>query len=339
MVAQLALLTFSALSNCTLDALSGAGPHTPQFVQFDAPLQGLPELYGFVPSAGPAVPAAGFPVVVFMRGMTLGWEFYESNLARIASHGFVALFPFVKGVSQDDAVFPIVTQTNGLGFIRTFEWLHNSSSALGVPVDLSSAAMIGHSMGGEDVFKAAAKLPNGTAKVLIGQHPGLCGPFGPPPYPDTYSKAEMVNASLKVEASYLTTAANDRAFRLGLTPGAEKACWAEGKGKGLFVSFAESVCSSFPAEGAAAKLKVAAVGSGHMCACCAVAKNRTVAESPSAPRDHGWKSPELKYVLAALKLHLQDGFSSASPCYELLWGNSSTSLSRSTDAAEVDFRL
>lgn len=335
----LALAAAAAADNCTLRALSGSGSHVPRFVSFTAPLQGLPELYGIVPTGGEA-PPSGFPVVVFMHGMTLGWEFYQPALARYASHGFVVLFPFVNGVSQDDAVFPIVTQTNGLGFIRTFEWLHANSSALGVPVDLTNAALVGHSMGGEDVFIAAAHLPNGTAKVLIGQHPGLCGPFGPPPYPYTYDRAEMVNATRKVQATYLTTSANDRAFRgPKLTPSVEKKCWAEGEGKGLFISFSAGVCSSYPSEEAATKVKVAAVGVGHMCACSAVASGSTDASALARETKGQWVSPEAKWVLGALKLHLQHGFDQSSPCYDLLWGNSSTSLSNSADAAEVGLRL
>ena len=83
-------------------------------------------------------------------------------------------------------MFPIVTETNGASLMAAVgfaaELNANASSPLHGRIDTARLGLAGHSMGGEDVIKAAAQLPAGKVNVAISQHPSLCGPFGPPPY-------------------------------------------------------------------------------------------------------------------------------------------------------------
>merc|ERR1711976_16819 len=57
----------------------------------------------------------------------------------------------------------------------------NASARLYNALDLKNLVLAGHSMGASSTIMAAKKLPAGTAKAAVAQHPGLCGPFGPPP--------------------------------------------------------------------------------------------------------------------------------------------------------------
>jgi len=254
-----------------------------------------------------------------MHGMTLGHEYYAEHLDHWASHGIVALFPYVESPEKDDAVFPIVTETDGSSIIATVGFANqtnaNSDSPLHGLLDMGHLGIAGHSMGGEDTIKATAKLPKGTARVVISQHPALCGPFGPPPYPATYSKEELGNATLNVDMLMLTTSDNDRAFLPG-TPDHERGCWESGAQytgphKAIFAQFAKANCSQYPpCNTTSCSVKVDAVGSGHMCAC--------AAPFSSTP---GWQSPELPWVTAALKLWLHLDGDSSSGCYNMIWAD------------------
>jgi dienelactone hydrolase len=278
-----------------------------------------------------------FPVVVFMHGMTLGWEWYARHISQWSSHGFVIVFPFVKDALKDDGIIP-VTETDATSIYVAVEYLkalthgtvHKPADFQGT-VDIGNIGIVGHSMGGENTIRAAAgvrvpagmpSLPAGAMKVAIAQHPSLC--TFPPPYPYTINKVEINNASLKAPL-LLFTAENDRAFLPG-TPGKEHTCWKAATGRSLFASFKASVCGGYPScssmTGAyGCDAKVAVVGSGHMCAC-------------DAPGLDTWTSPELKWVTSALRLYLHHNASSV--CGALLWGNGDQSLQRDPNVANVE---
>lgn len=282
--------------------------------------------------------ATGWPSVVFMHGLTLGWEWYSRHVEHWASHGFVVAFPFVKSVDKDDGIIP-VTETDANSIYIALEMLKGIANGtirpptdLKAPIDVHNVGLVGHSMGGEDTIRAAAgvrvpkgmsALPSGTLKVAVAQHPSLC--TFPPPYPYTINKAE-INAASQKAPLLLFTAENDRAF-LPYTPSVEHKCWQAAQGQALFASFKKSVCETYPpcssmigATDCTAKLDF--VGSGHMCAC-------------DAPGLDTWTSPELKWVTAALRLYLHE-HSASSGCGAMLWGDKHGSLSNDPNVASVE---
>jgi len=283
--------------------------------------------------------ASGWPVVIFMHGMTLGWEWYSRHVEHWASHGFIVAFPFVKNPGADDGIIP-VTETDAASIYVAAALLRGiANGTIAKPegmtggIDMNNVGIAGHSMGGEDAIRAGAgiRVPKGAVpfssgqvKVTIAQHPSLC--TFPPPYPYTIDKAE-INAASKNSPLVLFTAENDRAF-LPWTPSTEYKCWQAATGKALFVSVKKTVCEAYPPCGSmtnasGCSLKTAAVGTGHFCAL-------------DAPGLDTWTSPELKWVTTALRLYLQHNDASASVCKSILWGNGQDSLRMDANMAKVE---
>lgn len=304
--------------------------------------QGHP-VYLQYPTARPPT-GSKWPIVIFMHGMTLSWEWYSRHVEYWASHGFVVAFPFVKSEDKDDSVIP-VTETDATSIHAAYgllKGLSNGSIAspvglTGDAIDVGNVGLAGHSMGGENVIRAAAQVnipkgylpfPQGVVKLAFAQHPSLC--TFPPPYPYTISKAEINNASLNSDL-FLFTAENDRAFNvpvLPATPETEYNCWKAASGPAIFASVKKVVCESYPSckdmsDPHGCTLKTGFVGNGHMCAC-------------DAPGLETWTSPELKWVTAALRLYLHFQNMSSSACGALVWGDGPMSLASDDNMLTVE---
>ena len=92
-------------------------------------------------------------------------------------------------------------------------------------------------MGATCSIMASKRAGPGVAKLTVSQHPGICGPFGPPPSPDTWMKSDLKEVSLD-HPVLLTTATNDSAFwPKPQTAAHEKGCYSESmdvKSTGIF---------------------------------------------------------------------------------------------------------
>merc|ERR1712086_22101 len=117
------------------------------------------------------------PVVAFMHGITAEIGMYEPNLELYASHGFVVVFPYIKGPSGDK--LPITTNTDGTFLLHAVEYAtkanSNSSNPLYGKLDLKNIVLEGHSMGATCSIMAGTH-PNTDVKLVVTQHPGICGP-------------------------------------------------------------------------------------------------------------------------------------------------------------------
>ena len=95
----------------------------------------------------------------------------------------------------------------------------NSTSLLYGQVDLGNIIVAGHSMGATCAIMAGKRLSNPENKVIdpasikgiVTQHPGICGPFGPPPWPNTWLMSDLATLNAKFPVLF-TTATNDAAF-------------------------------------------------------------------------------------------------------------------------------
>jgi len=276
--------------------------------------QGHP-LVAWVPSTG----ADKFPLFVFMHGSTGQVEMYEENLANYASHGFVVVFPYVKDAKQDKN--PLTTNTNGEFILHGIDWANNQSSSNATSpmfgkVDMSNIVVAGHSMGATCSIMAALRaskgdkrVPPGSIKLMSTQHPGICGPFGPPPWPATWLKSDLTEV-VSAFPTLFTTATNDGAFwPAPQTAKHELGCWQggvpdNGTHPATFVQFKKSACLEDGVNPPGFKFD----DSGHDC-----------------PFKNGVESP---WVLTAAKLYAQQGGSTTSKCAEMLYGNGDGSMAK-----------
>lgn len=110
-----------------------------------------------------------YPLILYMHGSTGQWEFYNNNYETYASHGFITLFPHIKGPKQDKN--PLVTNTDGEYLIKAYNFAkianEDESNPLYKKIDLENVIIAGHSMGASCTIKAAKRLPAGTAKLAI----------------------------------------------------------------------------------------------------------------------------------------------------------------------------
>ena len=188
------------------------------------------------------------------------------------------------------------------------------ASALFGKVDAARVVLAGHSMGASDVIEAGRKLPRGTARVAIAQHPGLCGPIGPPPWPATWMKSDLeALTGANALPLVLTTATNDGAFRPAPhTAEKELDCWQGGvaeNGTAVFAQFSADACAEDNDR------EPDWTDGGHDC--------------PLKLRDGG--APEMPWVLAAAKLYAQLDGDAGSACHAMIWGDGADSLNASSD--------
>jgi len=267
-----------------------------------------------------------YPVVVFMHGSTGAIEMYWDNLQVWASHGFVVLFPYIKDPAGDRN--PLTTNTNGEFLLKAvafanFSSTENTSSPIYGLLDLSNVVLAGHSMGATCSIMAAQRTAAGepriareSVKLVVTQHPGICGPFGPPPWPSTWMESDL---SEVVDAfpTLFTTATNDGAFwPAPLTAKHELGCWGGGVSQNgthpaIFVQFSAAACDE---DGAHPPW----TDSGHDC------PFKTAVESP--------------WVITAMKLYAQQGGRMDSNCATMLYGNGKGSLKTDKHVEKLELR-
>jgi len=267
----------------------------------------------------PPLPDKGpFPVMIYSHGATGEYPMYLSAFQRYVSHGFVVIGPHIKGPKADTN--PFTTDPHGNFTIKGVHYAVKAAADVSSPLynmlDLHNLVLAGHSMGASSTIMAATKLPAGTAKVAVAQHPGICGPFGPPPcighgaLCDTWMPADFEDASSKMPI-VLTTATNDGAFwPAPHTAEHELGCFQKStttqEGHTAFAQFSASACAD---DGTGGRYDRKWSTGGHDC------PMRKV-------------SPETEWVLVASKLYAQFGGSSTSQCYAMLWGAGGTSLQK-----------
>jgi hypothetical protein len=172
-------------------------------------------------------------------------------------------------------------------------------------------------MGATCAIMAGTKLQPGIAKAVITQHPGICGPIGPPPFPDTWMEGDFAKLVRDLKTpTILTTATNDGAFwPAPLTAKHEYGCYegsmkqTENEGSSIFVQFSSAACQEdhkHPPWSDA----------GHDC------PFKIEVETP--------------WVLTAYKLYAQQNGSEDSECYRRLWGNGEQSLQKSKNVEKID---
>lgn len=263
---------------------------------------------------------APYPVMVYSHGATGEWAMYEDAFRRFVSHGFVVIFPHIKGPKQDTK--SLTTDPMGGFTMKGFNYAKSANEDEASPLhgflDLSNVVLAGHSMGATSTIMAAHKLPAGSVKLAYAQHPGLCGPYGPPPcfghgaLCNTWMPADFEDVSSKVPV-ILSTATNDGAF--WPAPGTanhEFGCFnkstknSDFKVETAFVQFSEEACED---DGQGGRYDRHWSNGGHDC-----------------PMKSG--SVEMPWVIVAAKLYAQLGGDKASKCHAMLWGTDSDSLSQ-----------
>merc|ERR1719502_1259005 len=124
-----------------------------------------------------------YPVMIFSHGAVGEYAMYERAIHRYVSHGFVVVFPHIKSPKADTS--PLTLDPKGDFTIKGYHYAvsanSNASNPLHKALDLTNVMLVGHSMGASSTIMAAKRLPAGTVKAAVAQHPGLCGPWGPPP--------------------------------------------------------------------------------------------------------------------------------------------------------------
>jgi pimeloyl-ACP methyl ester carboxylesterase len=256
--------------------------------------------------------------MVFSHGAVGEYAMYEHAIKRYVSHGFVVIFPHVKSPKDDTS--PLTLDPHGDFTIKGVHYATsangNASSKLHQVLDLKKLMLAGHSMGASSTIMAAKRLPSGVAQVAVAQHPGVCGPYGPPPcigpgpLCNTWMPSDFKDAAGKMPL-VLTTATNDGAFwPAPQTATHEYGCYNQSTGspsKGTaFVQFSQAACED---DGTGGRYDRHWSTGGHDC-----------------PMKVG--SVETRWVLVAAKLYAQLGGDSSSQCYNMLWGQGADSLGK-----------
>merc|ERR1712083_1147524 len=72
---------------------------------------------------------------------------------------------------------------------------------------MGNFVLAGHSMGATGVIMASQRLGPGVIKAMASQHPGICGPTGPPPRfgNSTWMKFDMAHAMEKFPTLHTTS--------------------------------------------------------------------------------------------------------------------------------------
>jgi dienelactone hydrolase len=266
-----------------------------------------------------------YPVMVYSHGSTGEWTMYEHAFKRYVSHGFVVIFPHIKGPQGDTS--PLTLDPKGDFTIKGVHYAtsanSNSSSKLYKVLDLQNLMLAGHSMGASSTIMAAKRLNVGVARAAVAQHPGICGPFGPPPclgpgpLCNTWMPSDFKEAAGKMPL-VLTTATNDGAFwPAPHTAEHEYGCYNQsvgGSSKGTaFVQFSQAACED---DGTGGRYDRHWSTGGHDCPMKQV-------------------SVETRWVLTAAKLYAQLGGDSSSHCHKMLWGMDSDSIVKDTAVADL----
>lgn len=142
----------------------------------------------------------------------------------------------------------MTTNTDGRFLLKAIEMARaaneDPTSPLFGIVDMDNIVIAGHSMGATCSIMASKTLPKGV-KASIAQHPGICGPFGPPPSPDTWLKKDLNTLTANLPMLF-TTATNDGAFwPAPKTAQHEYGCFEAGvneNAQAAFVQFSTEAC-------------------------------------------------------------------------------------------------
>jgi len=265
-----------------------------------------------------------FPLMVFMHGSTGQIGMYQKNLANYASHGFLVAFPYIKDPEGDKN--PLTTNTNGEYILHAIDYVNQSQSNSSSPIygkaDMSNIVVAGHSMGATCSIMAShraptdPRVPAGAIKLTVTQHPGICGPTGPPPWPSTWLESDLAQVASDFPMIF-TTATNDGAFwPAPLTAKHELGCF-----NGTFKRLPKSKPAAFIQFSAAACPKTGEVppfdDSGHDC-----------------PFKSGVETP---WVLTAMKLYAQQQGNMQSQCAKMLYGTGDDSLAKDPHVDQVLF--
>jgi len=273
------------------------------------------------PTGSPTMP---LPLFSFMHGSTGAIGMYGDNLRIYASHGFVVVFPYVKDPKKDQN--PLTTNTDGEFILKSvafanFSSVANASSPIFGMVDMTRIVLAGHSMGASCSIAAGhraavgdPRVPKSSVKLVSTQHPGICGPFGPPPWPSTWLESEL-HEVVDAFPMIFTTATNDGAFwPAPYTAEHELGCFQGGVPENstthpaTFVQYDAVACNEdgmYPPW----------TDSGHDC-----------------PFKTGVEAP---WVLTAAKLYAQQDGNMQSECAKMLYGSGEDSLSKDAHVKQM----
>ena len=104
---------------------------------------------------------------------------------------------------------PLTTNTNGEYILHGIDYARsaaaNKSSPLYGVVDVENIVLAGHSMGATcSIVAGTRSLEDDAVKLVITQHPGICGPFGPPPWPSTWLKSDLTHLTARFPVLFTT---------------------------------------------------------------------------------------------------------------------------------------
>jgi len=263
--------------------------------------------------------SAPLPVIVFSHGATAEWSMYDDAIRTYVSHGFIVIFPHIEGPAEDTRFGRLDPRggytSKGINYAKSAN--ADASSPFFQKIDLDNMVLAGHSMGATATLITASLLPAGAVKLAWAMHPGVCGPYGPPPcFPgrpcDTWMPEDFETVSEKMPV-FLLTATNDRIF-WPWGPDQAYGCFNKSttgpaKDSTAFVEFSEEVCQN---TGTGGRYDRSWTDGGHDC--------------PLKV-----KSPETRWTVVAAKLYAQLGGDKTSRCYEMLWGSGSDSLKASSN--------
>jgi len=294
-----------AFKDCDQVNLTSLGPYGPQTWFNDTAAEDGSAVFVFHPDLSSS---SLFPVMIFSHGTTGEYAMYRYAIERYVTHGFVVVFPHIKSPTKD--VNPLTLDPHGHFTIKGYHYAvaanNDTSNSLYSKLDLQNVILAGHSMGATSTIMASLTV---SAKACLAQHPGICGPFGPPPclgpgplLCNTWMPSDFETVSSKMPV-LLTTATNDGAFwPAPHTAEHELGCFqksTKGLSKGtVFAQFSSAVCQD---DGQGGRYNRTWSDGGHDC-------------------PMGEESPETQWVLTAAKLYAQFDASTTSACYSRLWG-------------------
>jgi len=254
------------------------------------------------------------PVMIFSHGATAESSMYFNAMESYVSHGFVVVFPHIEGPAEDTRFGKLDPRGGftgkGINYAKSAN--ADASSPFYQKLDVDNMVLAGHSMGATATIITASQLPAGAVKLAWAMHPGVCGPYGPPPcipgVPCSTWMPEDFEAASEKMPVFLLTATNDRIFwpwgpdnALGCF---NKSTTGSAKDHTAFAEFSEAVCQD---DGSGGRYDRTWGTGGHDC--------------PMKKQ-----SPETRWTVVAAKLYAQLGGDKSSRCYEMLWGSGSDSL-------------
>jgi hypothetical protein len=124
------------------------------------------EIYYPATSAGDNTPFIqdSFPIIVFGHGFSMAWDAYENIWEEIVPKGYIMLFPRTEGgLSPSHSEFGLDLAL----IVNSFRALGQNSSSPYFNRVASTAAIMGHSMGGGATFLAAQNNTNITAIATL----------------------------------------------------------------------------------------------------------------------------------------------------------------------------